>query len=65
MAGTEAKALPAEEAHKRDCLARWALSLGTKAERREWLERFERRNGAAIADDLRERMKRIYREGVR
>lgn len=56
--------LPPEEHEKRECLARWVLELRTKADRIEWLAKFEQRNGKAITDDLKARMTRIYRQRV-
>jgi hypothetical protein len=54
--------LPPEEHDKRESLARWVLTLRTKADRAEWLAKFERLHGKAITDDLKARMTRIYRE---
>lgn len=43
-------------------LATWALSAFDRAERRAWLDEVEQADGKEVADDLKARMRRIYRE---
>lgn len=53
----------ATENERRDHLARWVLKhFETKADRAEWLRLFEEKNGKRIADDIKARMTRIYRQ---
>lgn len=49
------------ENHKRDCLARWVCGLPTLKQRRAFIDRFERRNGKATADDIRNRVQAQWR----
>lgn len=56
---------PVEE-EKRETLAAWVLAhFDTKAARAAWLKQFEETNGKRIADDIKARMTRIYREQKR
>lgn len=60
---TESPALDPVEEHKRELLATWVLKhFETKADRAEWLRLFEEKNGKRIADDIKARMTRIYRQ---
>lgn len=53
---------PVEE-EKRETLAAWVLAhFETKADRAAWLKQFEETNGKRIADDIKARMTRIYRQ---
>lgn len=63
---TESPALDPVEEEKRETLAAWVLKhFETKADRAEWLRLFEEKNGKRIADDIKARMTRIYREQKR
>lgn len=55
--------LNAEQEHLREELAKWLLKrFDSREERKAWLERFEVRHGKQVADDIRDRARRIYAE---
>ena len=50
------------EEWRHECEARAIAALRTLAERREWLERVEKRRGKAAADRLRATMKQLWEQ---
>jgi hypothetical protein len=50
------------EQHRRECEARWVLSLPTLQERREYLSRIEKRRGKDAADYLKTEVENQWRK---